>query len=350
MKKLLSITLCSLSLSAFAGPINPMDFYTPDNISQETVEYIWRNQTTEVDGKDCYRRAQLWTTAMRDLSGRQVKANKIFIHYTDKFNNLLDDLTVDGDMHRVQKFNLFGKWSKPHKKYGLTRLEGNLMKNNIVWDYHVAPMAIVEGQEVVLDRTLTLPYDIEMPYNHEADFSQTARMATPTEWVEALTVRGEQLWRIRGKIIEHEMQEAREDMRSRNEQKRERATAKYARLQAEYRAAEYDIKDNIDIKCEKIESMVEVDANHDNAWCFYSVVPMYYYNEIDLRNLAYGNTGLNHASAVPTSYATEANFAKGEEFIQDYFSEAELKDALGELKGNRESSTRKYYERILETL
>lgn len=350
MKKLLSLTLCSLSLSAFAGPINPMDFYTPDNIDQRTVEYIWRNQTTEVDGKDCYKRAQLWTTAMRDLRGRQVKVNKIFIHYTDKFNDLLDDLTVDGEQHRVSKFNIFGKLSNPSKKYGITSREADLMRNNIVWDYHVAPMAIVNGQEVVLDKTLPLPYDVEMPYNKNASFSLKTRMSTPEEWLEALTVRGEMLWSIRKKIIEHEMNETREDMRSSNERKREKAIAKLPRLQSEYRALDMDIEDSIDIKCEKIESMAELDANHNNAWCFYSVVPMYYYNEIDLRNLAYGNTGLNHAMAVPTSYATETNFSKGRNYIQNSFSHDELKNALGELKGNREDPIRQYYEQILEAL
>lgn len=345
MKKLLATSLCVLATtSAFASPIDPMDYYTPDNVDQRTADYIWNNMTTDLRGKDCYKRAQIWVMGMRDMRRRQVKAKKIFIHYTDKFNRMLDEISSER--------HIWGSY-KIENKYGekvLNNDEQYLYRKNITWDYHVAPMIEVNGQDVVLDKYLELPYDMPQPYVETRDFKLElkARRATPEEWLEALTYRGEMLWSIKKKVIEAKVSEHIDKIRSTKSQStREKYLAKVAVLRNEYRALGMDRMNNIDIKCKKITSMAELDANHENAWCFYSVVPMYYFNEIDLRSVAYGYTGYNYAMAVPTSANTPQNNAAGRQYIQNKFDVEELRISLGEIN---DRDTRAYYEGLYRYL
>ena len=99
----MTTAMCSLVClsSAMAAPINPMDGYEYDNISRSTLNYAWNNMTKDVVGDDCYRRAQLWSIGLKDRSGQQIKARKIFMHYTDKFNKILDGLG-DRRINKVQ--------------------------------------------------------------------------------------------------------------------------------------------------------------------------------------------------------------------------------------------------------
>lgn len=92
MKKLLIPTLALLwsSIGLGAGPANPMENYTPTNHDEQELRNFWRRMRTDVKGKDCYRRAHLWSYALDRRYG--VKSMKIFIHYTDKFNRELDNL------------------------------------------------------------------------------------------------------------------------------------------------------------------------------------------------------------------------------------------------------------------
>lgn len=342
MKKLMTTTMLSLVClsSAMAAPVNPMDGYEYDNISRSTMNYAWNNMTTKVVGDDCYRRAQLWSIGLKNQYGEQIKARKIFMHYTDKFNKVLDGLGG-------RKISKAWSWTKSTrslmKKHGLNYDEASLYKNNITWDYHVAPLVEVDGQDLVLDKTLGLPYDVEMPYTGVESVELTQRISTPEEWVEALTFRGEMLWKVRKKLIKAEMNK----YRSKARKGKRNAAKKYNALVAEYKSLEMDKKDSIDIKCTEVSSMAEVDAQHETAWCFYSKVPMYYYNEIDLRNLAYGQTKYNHSGAVPVKMNTAENNARGEAFIQNDFNAAELKDAIKELDSE---SQEKKFKRILERM
>lgn len=102
-----------------------------------------------------------------------------------------------------------------------------------------------------------------------------------------------------------------------------------------------DKKDRIDIKCKKANSIADVDKAHEKEWCFYTVAPMYYYNEIDLRNLAYGSHNKiidgkrvkhNYIAPPPMSYHAEEFYQEGRDFIVSRWNEEELEDAQKEIK------------------
>ena len=65
MKYLVIPSLISLlsSSTLFAAPINPMENYTPTDISDKylTVDRIWENLDANMKGKDCYKRAHIWS-------------------------------------------------------------------------------------------------------------------------------------------------------------------------------------------------------------------------------------------------------------------------------------------------
>ena len=334
MKTTFKLTLFSLTLAttqAWAQPVNPMDYYTPDTIDARTAQYIWDNQTTNVKNKDCYKRAHIWTSMMRDLYGRPVKAMKIFIHYTQKFNNLLDDIE---NQHRR-----YGN-ERTKDKYGnyvLNVQERWLYENNKTWDYHVAPLLDVEGQLTVFDKTLQLEYQMSHPYTAEDSvdpsyrFRLNTQMSTPEQWLDALSYRGEMLYQIKRKLIERYLEKVSEDSRPRR-----REIEKARELRAEYIAMGMDRNPTIDIKCEEVTSMAELDAKQDKGWCYYSIVPMYYWNEIDLRNLSYGYTSYNHAIPLPLSANTPEANAEGRDFIINEFNIIELELSKGEITSSRE--------------
>ena len=349
MKKMILAGLCTLTTAAaIAAPIDPMDYYTPDNLDERTLEYVWNNMTTDLRGKDCYRRAQIWVTGMKTPRGQQVKAKKIFIHYTQKFNRVLDSIEDENRKYGSSKIKT------ADGKRALNRAEAYYYKKNITWDYHVAPLVEVDGVDVVLDKNLPLPYDMEMPYTgidpQELDptaspyrLKQTVRQSSIDEWLEALTYRGEMLWVTKRKMIQARVNELSKKIRKPGD----RYDEKVKELQREYLALEMDKQEYIDIKCEQITSMGELDAKHDEGWCYYSIVPMYYYNEIDLRNLSYGITNFNHVIPLPTYMNTPENNERGKQYIQHDFNPRELKDALKEIT---EEDTKAKYKRIYERM
>lgn len=71
----------------------------------------------------------------------------------------------------------------------------------------MAPMIKVNNKNVVLDRYLPLAYDADFPYTENEAWNLTERAASPEEWVEALTIRGELLWQARKAELEEEMAE-----------------------------------------------------------------------------------------------------------------------------------------------
>ena len=330
MKKIILPGLLSiLSATAMAnGPMSQMEGYEATNISSDelSVSEIWDSMRTDVKGKDCYRRAQVWAYEM--YKQYDIKSKKIFIHYTNKFNRELDELGRKGGMSFFEQ--------KFFDVDGVSRRNRNMVRSNITWDYHVAPMITVDGEDVVLDRYLDLAYDAQYPYTEDEAWTMKARPASVEEWVEALTVRGELLWQVRKAELLDEIKEY--TKKAKKYAKRGKAkTAKKYYDKADRRRATMDKlgmdQDSIDIKCEKVESIAEVDAAQSDAWCFYSEAPMYYYNEIDLRNLAYGNLGFNYAMPVDPKYATEENFEAGRQYVQTKFNKSELEDAIKELKG-----------------
>ncbi len=312
MKKIiLPVLLTMAAQTTIAGPTNQMEGYTPTNIASYEVQDLWEEMETALKGKDCYRRAQIWTYDFYQNHG--IKSKKIFMHYTDKWNRELDNMGKDHMSWLFRKF-----WSAD----GVSKRIISMVKNNITWDYHVAPMLVVDGKNQVFDKQLHLPYAAASnpaTYSEASAFSLSRQVATPEEWVEALTVRGELLWQARKADMKEKLQEAIED------EEYEEAVE----LRRKMKQLGMD-KERIDIKCKKVDSIAEVDQNHETAWCFWSEAPMYYYNEIDLRNLAYGMTGYRYTWAPPLSVHTEENYQAGRAFIQTRFNPEEIEDAQKE--------------------
>ncbi len=295
-------------------PANPMEGYSMTPVTESKMMTMWNNMNDSMDGKDCYRRAQIWTFDMADLY--RVKSAKVFIHYTNKFNRQIDGVA------KMNKRGLKGV------------IDGRIYKMlgyNKTWDYHVAPLVkLTNGEYQVLDKELILAYDAQYPYSPNEAWNLTKRPASIDEWLEGLTVRGELLWKARKAMIERDMRRA--------------GGAQYDRLQTQYKSFGMDKHDSIDIKCHKANSIAEVDLNHKTAYCFYTIAPMYYYNELDLRSLAFGYTNQNYSSPVRLDTYTEENFESGKtNYVQNKWNYSELKDAKKEFKWRAGSS---YSERI----
>jgi len=286
-------------------PADPMANYTPSSISENQMNEIWNNMTTSLKDKDCFRRAQIWTWDMFDFYN--VKSMKIFIHYTNKFNRELDDT------------------SKKSKKGLKEVLDSRLMKllsYNKTWDFHVAPLVqLTNGEYRVLDKSLILAYDALYPYTDNEAWKLIKRPATIEEWTEGLMIRGELLWKAKKAMLERDMQEV------------SVGTPKYNELKAKYIELGMDKNDSIDIKCHKAQSIAEVDLNHKTAYCFYTVYPMYYYTESDLRYFAFGKTNQSYNKPVSPETYTEENYRQGaENYVQTRWNYSELSDAKGEFK------------------
>ncbi len=286
-------------------PANPMRNYTPSIIGEQLMMRMWSKMTTKLKDKDCYRRAQIWTWDMFDFFN--VKSMKIFIHYTNKFNNELDRV-ADMDDSELE--------------YVLDNRLMKMLGYNKTWDYHVAPLVLLQnGEYRVLDKSLILAYDAVYPYTDNEAWDLKKRPATIEEWTEGLMIRGELLWKARKAMLERDMR--RTDPNS----------ATYNRLRAKYIELGMDKNDSIDIKCHRAQSIAEVDLNHKTAYCFYTIAPMYYYNEIDLRYLAFGNTGQPYHRPVSADSYTEENFINGaENYVQRKWNYSELVDAKKEFK------------------
>jgi hypothetical protein len=300
--------------SVLAAPTSPMEGFEPTNISERKMQQIWRTMENSFKGKDCYRRAHIWAHDM--YTQDRIKSRKLFLHYTNKWNRELD--TMGGE---------FSGWFRKVKQKtfdpsGISKRTRNMVRTNITWDYHVAPLVLVEGRDMILDKELTIAYDANpADYSENEGWNLKKRPATPEEWVEGLTIRGEILWKGRKALL-------RKQLRKANKKKK---YAEARNIEAKMVSLGMD-SPRIDIKCEQVDSIADVDKNHTTAWCFTTEAPMYYYNEIDLRNLAYGRSRYNYASPPPLSLHNENSYRNGRAYRQNRFNPAEIKDAQGERK------------------
>lgn len=342
----MTFVLWTNTLSYAKGPVSQMGDFQATNVSRFHVERLWGEMETKFIGDDCYRRAHIWAFDMHNR--HRIKSKKIFLHYTNKWNRELDNM---GGELAGGRFNLKSKAKRKRwKADGISKSLRNFVRKRKTWDYHVASMIVVEGRDVVMDRYLRLPYDL-MPGNfYESEFfNQTARPAAPEEWIEALTASGEMLWKARkAKLIEERNKIFKKvdraekfiarylDARSKEgikrlqqgRKQRQKYRQELAGFQRTWKFLEMD-QDMIDIKCQKIDSIATLDKNHENAWCFWSEAPMYYYNEIDLRNLAYGKTRYSsqYGGPAPLDIHTETNYRNGRNYVQRYFNMEEVKHA-----------------------
>lgn len=326
--KLISLaTICALSMaSALAQDYNdPMEGYTPTDISSSEAQSVWNSLRTDLKNKDCYKRAHLWAHGMYTQKG--IYSRKIFIHYTDKFNRELDNMGREGGLGWLARKRL--------KIDGVDDRIIRLIRGNITWDYHVAPLLSVDGKDMVMDKTLRLPYGEGNTYK------LSTKIATPEEWLDALANRGELFYKARRQELYNDFNEAKRKYNKALERGRTNRIQKFASRMREamskIKKLGMDKNPTIDIKCKKITSMVELDKGHDKEWCYYSIAPMYYWNEIDLRRLAYGRIpGVKYDRAVEPQHHTPANYVNGRQFFQTEFDEQHLEYSQSEIKADSE--------------
>lgn len=323
MKYLVIPSLISLlsSSTLFAAPINPMENYTPTDISDKylTVDRIWENLDANMKGKDCYKRAHIWSYDTFEKFG--VKSKKIFIHYTNKWNYELDDL--GGEKLYGGFLGLNSVKRKGLDYDGVSKRNMSVIKSNKRWVYHVATTIVDNKKDVVLDRTLRLAYDaVPGKYTDNEAWDLKVRPSTPEEWMEGLTIRGEILWKIRKAKLKEEIIEAKN---SREVNKLKDTMKKLGMIDRSGNEVS-----QIDIKCKKATTITEADINSNNEWCIWTEAPMYYWNEIDLRYLAYGNTGYRYNVSPPLSVQNESNYRSGQNYIQTSFDLDEVEMSQSE--------------------
>ena len=319
--KLMLFVLLVQANNIYALPVNPMNDYVPTDISEKylTVEQIWNNLHSYMKGKDCYKRAHIWSYDTYRRFG--VRSKKIFIHYTNKWNYELDDL---GGEKLYGGFLGLNSLKRKGLKYdGISDRDMGVIKSNKRWVYHVATTIVDNKKDVVLDRTLRLAYDAEpSQYTDDEAWNLKVRPSTPEEWMESLTIRGEILWKIRKAKLKEELKEA--------ESSREVNTIEKTMRRLSMIDESGNELSRIDIKCKKANSIAAADLNSTNEWCYWTEAPMYYWNEIDLRYLAYGNTGYRYNISPPESVHTERNYSNGESYIQFEFDENEVEMSQSE--------------------
>lgn len=301
MKKLAVFgALFILSTSAYSAPITPMEGYYPTEHAQSELNTFWRtvkNMAGKMKGKDCFKRAHMWSFKLEREYG--VKSKKIFMHYTDKFNHELDD----------------------QGRSGIGRFFGGLFSGNEGWDFHVAPVVNINGRDMVLDGKLRNQPD------------------TVEEWVDFLTERGNYLLKKRQKKLVKDLNKYRKRLRRRNSQTTAEEIADYREKIREiesklrYLGLTENLNQKVDIKCKQIDNISQFDREQQTEWCHYQMASMYYFGPLQLRYLNYGD--INWDKRLPVtdlSFHNEANYRNGANYVYRNWDYDELESSLDELK------------------
>tara|TARA_Y100000768_G_scaffold388691_1_gene386199 strand:- start:4561 stop:5526 length:966 start_codon:yes stop_codon:yes gene_type:complete len=320
--------LLGLSTSAYCTPVSFMDDYRLTNLTTDQFQEVSDSIRTSFRGKDFYRISHVVAYEMHE--NFEINSGKIFIHFTNKWNRELDEL---GNLGR------FGQRYFNGERYGLTEDETNAIRHNLTWDYHVAPFLLVNNEEVVLERNLQLPYNLQPNYTPEEAFELSLKDSSIQEWVEALTVRGEILWKARRRMLLRRKEGLLSEIEGTN-RPRIRRTLRARLVQTENmleRLGMNGSNETIDIRCREATNMAMVDAGQETEWCFYSKTPMYYYNQIDLREVTYGAdlpSEIRYVLPVPRSFHTDEYFEAGhvEKVLKSRFDEAEVRSAYREVR------------------
>jgi hypothetical protein len=247
-------------------------------------------------GKDCFKRAMLWSYKLNRKYN--VQSKKVFMHYTDKFNHELDDQGRNGVGARL----------------------GRLFSSNDGWDFHVAPLVNIDGEDLVLD-----PHLRNKPETIEA-------------WVDFLTERGEFLLEKRQKSLLKDLKKARKkaskyDRYSYDQLQKFKAEVRELEQKLKYLGLTENPRQKMDIKCKKITHIMEFDRNQDTEWCYYQETSMYYFAPLELRYLNYGD--INWDKRLPVtdlSFHTEENFLNGRNYVEKNWDFEKLEMSLDEFR------------------
>lgn len=260
----------------------------------------------------------------------KVDGMKVFIHYTQKWNKYLDSPAKGASERFLQKFI-----SQDH----LTKKENNLNKSNTTWTYNVAPAFMVDGEVKVFERALKLPYNAPADYSIEQVGEGQYKNTSPESWVEAQTIRGELLWNIRKKTFNSKKVSLNKELRTSSSKVRKQEIKKELEdINNTMSALIMDSQESLDITCKKATNMSDVDLGQSSEWCFYSVTPMYYYNQLDLRAFTFGAPKNFRNHSYPVSDVELHKIENVEKsqviFSQNKFNKVELKDARREYRNS----------------
>lgn len=292
----------TISFGVFAGPVSPMEDFTTTEHSKADLNRFWnkiKSVNKDMKGKDCFKRANIWSYKLHREDG--VKSKKVFMHYTDKFNIELDNLG----------------------RNGLTRMVGGMFSSNTAWDFHVAPAVNIEGVDYIIDPKLR------------------SKPETIENWVEFLTERGESRLKIRKNELIKDLRKYQKRLRRALSEKdddfdrvdRLREKVKEITDKMAYLGVNSDPNQKIDIKCKKIDHIMQFDTNQKGEWCFYQEASMYYYATLELRLLNYGDldVDMRHPLTNP-QWQDEQNYQNGRTYIMRDWNRKLLEESLEEYK------------------
>lgn len=304
-----TITLLSVMLAStlsLAAPVSPLADYRTSSHSQYELDTFWRTVSimdSNMKGKDCFKRAMLWSYKLDRQYG--VKSKKVFMHYTDKFNHELDD----------------------QGRSGIAARFGRLFSSNDGWDFHVAPVVNVEGKDLVLDpRMRKKPEPIE-------------------KWVDYLVERGERLLKKRQLDLLKDLRKYRKRSRKYDRYTYDQLKKHRGKVaEIEQKLKELGLTENpnqkMDIQCRKITHIMEFDRNQDTEWCFYQETSMYYYGPLELRFLNYGEISWDQRLPVTDlSFHNQRNFSDGANYVEKDWDHKKLDESLDEFKYEKQPET-----------
>lgn len=237
MKKLISTIIAFVSLSAFA---QEMSYYSQDysvtNVESvsKAVQIFNKMKTKTTRSSQCYNRAMAWSYDMFKDYG--IKHEKVLIYYTNKYRDELD------------------------RK----------------WGFHIAPLITVNGEKYAMDREF-----------HKEPFKLN-------DWVKWFVGHGEGKLKAKRDKLVYKKQKA--------QSKIDRLDPSSSYYYADLRRYQEDIAEinnemaflnvtdegEVSINCKKIEQVTYWDENPKDGWCFYQVIPMYYWGPPQLREMDRG--------------------------------------------------------------
>lgn len=232
MKKLISAIFALASMASFAQSIHYSQNYSVTKVeSLEKVTKIFNELKTDTTrSSQCYNRAMAWSYDIFKEYG--VKHEKVLIYYTNKYRKEID------------------------KK----------------WGFHIAPLITVEGgKKYTLDREFhQRPYELQ-------------------DWIQWFLGSGlAKLSSQRDKLVSKK-QKLQTKLRRldpssasyfRNLRKYQEGIDK---INNEMKYLEISDSGEVSIECRQITNVTYWDENPFDGWCFYQIIPMYYWGPPQLR-------------------------------------------------------------------
>ena len=317
------------SVSVFAQ-ISPLKNFHASDINPSTAEDVWKAMKTEYHAKSqCYNRAHSWVVDMNTQFN--VDAKKILIHYSALYNTEIS--------------------SK--------------------WGFHIAPVVAVEGEDKVFDKgflpNIFTPLTKEMWLEYFLDDGEHKLVEKRIELkreennlkaeireslISGNTNRSSRLNRElqevkndlkRFKIRDRDLEEQRpkkieklnrwitflkeELTKNHSTQTRQSIQRQLKSKQLTLSRMQRSLDYAVNIECQRIQHIEELDYNKSGAWCFVQEVAQYYWGIPQLRKLNYGAKRNGRAYTV-SRLPNESNLSErrraGEQFVRNDYIDIQV--------------------------